>query len=64
VDLAVYDVRGRKVRSLVSRPEAAGLREVRWDGRDDRGQRVASGVYFVRLRAEAEVRLGRVVLAR
>lgn len=47
--LRVYDVRGVLVRTLVDRPHAAGVYESYWDGRDDRGRRVASGVYFYRL---------------
>jgi outer membrane protein assembly factor BamB len=47
--LDIYDVQGRKVRSLVSGPLAQGRHQQRWDGRDARGQEVASGVYFLRL---------------
>jgi hypothetical protein len=54
VDLGVYDVAGRRVRTLMSRADGAvspGVHAVRWDGADDRGVRLASGVYFVRLHA-------------
>jgi outer membrane protein assembly factor BamB/predicted phosphodiesterase len=47
--LDIYDVQGRKVRTLVSGPLAQGRHLQRWDGRDARGQEVASGVYFLRL---------------
>jgi hypothetical protein len=47
--LAVYDVRGRLVRTLLDGFEAAGERSTTWDGRDNRGQRVASGTYFYRV---------------
>ncbi len=49
VRLVVYDVRGARVRTLVDRVQRGGRFEARWDGRDDRGRRVASGVYFYRL---------------
>jgi hypothetical protein len=49
--LAIYDVAGRLVRRLVDEERAAGRHEVRWDGRDARGHRVASGIYFYRLEA-------------
>jgi len=49
--LAVYDVRGRLVRTLVDDIRPAGLNEVRWNGRDDRGRDSASGTYFTLLRA-------------
>jgi flagellar hook assembly protein FlgD len=50
VSLQVYDVAGRLVRRLLDAKlsAAAGL-EARWNGLDDAGQRVASGVYFYRL---------------
>jgi len=49
VELVVYNVSGQAVRKLESGPKAAGRYEVRWDGRDAAGQRVAAGVYFYRL---------------
>jgi len=49
VRLNVYDAQGRLVRSLVDGPSAAGTRQAIWDGRDDHGRRVQSGVYFYRL---------------
>ncbi len=53
VDLAVYDVKGRRVRDLTGgRIMAEGHHEVIWQGRDDAGQAVASGTYFLRLRAQ------------
>jgi hypothetical protein len=47
--LRVYDVRGRAVRTLVSGFLGAGEHRATWDGRDDAGVRVASGVYLLRL---------------
>ncbi|MCB1182979.1 S8 family serine peptidase [bacterium] len=51
VHLAVYDLRGALVRTLVAGDRPAGAHEVAWDGRDDAGRAVAGGVYAVRLRA-------------
>jgi hypothetical protein len=51
VDLAVYDVGGRRVRSLAGGPYPAGRSEVEWDGRDDAGRLVAPGVYRFVLKA-------------
>lgn len=47
--LAVYDLAGRLVRRLEAGPRLAGRYEVTWDGRDDRGRGVSTGVYFCRL---------------
>lgn len=49
--LTVHDVRGRLVRTLVAGDLATGRHEARWDGLDDTGQRVPSGIYVARLRA-------------
>lgn len=65
VDLRIYDVSGRIVRSLIeSRVEAAGEHEVIWDGRSDGGRLVGSGVYFARLEAGGESRTSRMVIVR
>ena len=53
VSLAVYDGRGRRVRTLVEGRQADGRKRVEWDGRDDSGREVASGVYFYRLETPA-----------
>jgi hypothetical protein len=51
VVLAVHDPRGARVCTLVDRELPAGRHEAVWDGRDDNGRRVASGVYLARLTA-------------
>ena len=53
VTLSVYDVAGRQVRELVNERRERGAYKVEWDGRNDYGQAVASGVYFYRLTAGA-----------
>lgn len=50
VQMLVYDVTGRLVRTLLRGEVAAGPHSVTWQGRDDRGARVASGVYFLTVR--------------
>jgi hypothetical protein len=49
VDLAVYNARGERIRTLVSSYVPAGRHEVTWRGRHDDGRAAASGAYFVRL---------------
>lgn len=51
VEIAVYDLRGVLLRTLMAGRQPAGRHRVVWDGRDDRGGGVASGVYVVRLKA-------------
>jgi hypothetical protein len=51
VSLQIFDVGGALVRTLVATHQQAGPWAVSWDGTDDRSQKIASGVYFYRLRA-------------
>ncbi len=64
VQLDLYDVSGRLVRSLISDNMAAGAHSVRWAGRDDAGKSVASGTYFMRLVADGETSVKSMVLVR
>ena len=49
VSLRIYDVRGQLVKTLVQRHQGTGWHIVDWDGRDDRGNTSASGVYHYRM---------------
>ncbi len=51
VSLVIYDVAGRKVRTLVNERQRADVHRVSWDGMNDAGVRTASGVYFYKLAA-------------
>jgi hypothetical protein len=51
VSLNIYDVQGRLVKSLVNQGLPAGRYSIGWDGRDNSGDRVASGVYYYRIDA-------------
>jgi flagellar hook assembly protein FlgD len=64
VSLEVYDVLGRRVRTLVDRIEVPGAHQVMWDGTDARGSRLASGVYSVRLEAGGRAAVAKIVLLR
>jgi len=56
VSLAIYDLKGRIVKKLVSGYLEPGLHSVVWDGRNAGGMKVASGVYVARLSVEGESR--------
>lgn len=62
VTLRLVDVTGRVVATLLEDERVSGTRVVRWDGRDDGGRAVASGVYLWRLDAGAEFRTRKHVL--
>jgi len=50
VSLEIYDILGRKVRALVSENLSAGYKSVLWDGKDNSGKEVASGIYFYQIK--------------
>ncbi|RKZ19163.1 hypothetical protein DRQ50_02615, partial [bacterium] len=52
VSLKIYDARGRLVRTLVEQNQGAGPQRAQWDGLDDGGRGVASGVYHYVLQTE------------
>jgi hypothetical protein len=60
--IGVFDVQGRRVRSLVDGDLPAGEFAVTWDGRDDRGRHAAAGVYFYVFRAEGQSLMKRMML--
>lgn len=62
VDLAVYDITGRRLRTLVSQDMAAGAHDIEWNGRDDAGRELAGGVYLLRLMSGATIHNEKLVL--
>lgn len=63
--LAIFDVRGRKVRTLAQRQRfESGLHEWLWRGDDDRGSSVPPGIYFLRLDGAAGLRVRKLLLTR
>jgi flagellar hook assembly protein FlgD len=64
VRLEVYDVLGRRVRTLLNREMLPGRYRLSWDGRDDAGKPVASGMYFVWFSSENQIKVRKVLLLR
>jgi len=52
IELAIYNIKGKKVKTLVSGHLDAGDHESIWYGRDDEGKQVSSGVYFYKLKSD------------
>ena len=62
--LELFDISGRLVRTLLDEPMAAGAHQIRWNGLDNQGREVASGLYFYRLKAGAFEQSRRMTLVR
>ena len=64
IDVAMFDARGRKVRTLWHGPMGAGQHTLAWDGLTDRLGAAPSGAYFYRLRVDGRTLTGRLLLTR
>ncbi len=64
VKLVVYDLQGRKVRTLLNESLPAGAQQVKWDANDDFGRPVASGVYLYTLDSENFSQTKKMILVR
>jgi hypothetical protein len=64
VTVGVYDIMGRRVKTLLDRPLSGGSHEVRWDGRGDDGHKMSSGVYLYRLETGTFQEVRRMTLIR
>jgi flagellar hook assembly protein FlgD len=62
VSLTIYNIQGQKVKRLVNEYQPAGTRRVVWNGRDEKGEGVASGIYFYRIEAGPNTVTNRMVL--
>jgi flagellar hook assembly protein FlgD len=49
VELTIHNILGQKVMTLVNESQSAGYRMVHWNGRDDKGNEIASGLYFYKI---------------
>lgn len=64
VQLSIYDVTGRRIRILYDSSQEAGAYKVEWDGFDQSGQPVGSGVYFCTLKTDTWSATRKMILAR
>lgn len=69
VELGIFDMLGRKIKSLVSDHRNEGFHAVKWNGDDENGRGVPTGAYFYRIevqtsRMEGFIRSGRIVLSK
>jgi FlgD Ig-like domain/Lamin Tail Domain len=62
VSINIFNILGQKVRTLVDNVQPAGTYSIRWDGANDRGVRVPSGIYFYRMKSADFVRMHKMLL--
>jgi hypothetical protein len=64
VEIAVYNILGQKVRTLLEEYQTVGRHRMLWDGRDDGGKEVSSGIYLYRIRTSEFSQTKKMVLLR
>ncbi|KAB2880549.1 T9SS type A sorting domain-containing protein [bacterium] len=64
VTLKIYNILGQEIRTLVNRKELAGTYQVVWNGTNDRGSRVSSGLYFYRLQIDKTAKTRKLLLVK
>ena len=60
--LEIYSLGGQRLRTLVNGLHPAGRHQAYWNGEDDQGRPVSSGIYLIRLQSENQVRHHKVTL--
>ena len=61
-DIVIFDVSGRAVRTLISEEQSAGHYQIAWDGCDNRGNSLSTGVYFCQLRTQGHSVVRKLIL--
>lgn len=64
INLSIYDLSGRKVRTLIDKHISAGTHQVKWDGTDDFGNKVVSGIYLYTLKSSTLKKTKKMILLR
>jgi hypothetical protein len=62
VKIQIYNILGQKVSTLVNEPQEPGYKMIHWDGKDDSGNEVSSGIYFYRIVAKNFVKCKKMTL--
>jgi len=64
VSLSIWDINGKKLRTLVNQKQPAGQKQVRWNGKDDVGRDLSNGVYFLKAECSGTTIIRKMLLIR
>ncbi len=62
VEIEIYNLKGQKVRSLINEVKTAGKHQIVWNGTNDRGNIMSSGMYFVRMKSGKDIVSRKIIL--
>ncbi len=64
VELTLYNILGQKVKTLVNQHQSAGYKMIHWNGKDDKGNEIPSGLYFYKIKTPKYSETKKMVLLR
>ena len=64
MEISVYDIQGKKVRSLYSGWMDRGTHSITWDGKEDAGKSVPSGLYFISFKTNSHTETRKISLVK
>jgi hypothetical protein len=62
IDLSIFNVKGQKIKTLISDNYAEGTHKIEWNGSDDSGKAVSSGIYYYRLKTGSKIESRKMIL--
>jgi len=62
VSLVVYNMLGQQIKTLVNSPKLSGHHAIHWDGTNDQGAKVTSGIYFYQFKADGYTKTNKMIL--
>jgi flagellar hook assembly protein FlgD len=62
VNLSIYNLKGQLVKILLDEETSAGTHSLIWNGKDERGMSVASGIYFTKIKTDNDIHLKKMLL--
>ncbi len=62
VNLSIYNLLGQKIKTLINEHQKRGLKAIKWDGEDENGNKLSSGVYFYKLKTKDFVQSKKMLL--
>lgn len=64
INIEIYDILGQQVRTLIDQHQTVGYYSIRWDGTNEQGQALASGIYIVRIKSSRFIKSRKLVLVK
>jgi len=61
VRLSIYDITGREIRVLTDERHSSGTHKVKWDGKNNQGNRMSSGVFFCKIQSENQLKIQKLI---